>query len=77
MPVRGPLSCVPTETPTNNGYAERFVDLFKLAVAERRPYRTLGVFLYTAQNWINFYNQEHLPERLDNLSPRQYAEFTT
>jgi len=30
-------------TPTDNGYAERFVGQFKLAVAERHPYRgTLG-----------------------------------
>jgi putative transposase len=32
-------------TPTDNGYAEHFVGLFKLAVAERQPYRTLGDFL--------------------------------
>jgi len=32
-------------TPTDNGYAERFVGLFKLAVADRRPYHTLGEFL--------------------------------
>jgi transposase InsO family protein len=31
-------------TPTDNGYAERFVGLFKLAVAERRRYHTLGEF---------------------------------
>ncbi len=31
-------------TPTDNRYAERFVGLFKLAVAERRPYQTLGEF---------------------------------
>src|SRR5262249_49466365 len=29
-------------TPTDNGYAERFVGTFKQAVAERRRYRTLG-----------------------------------
>jgi len=31
-------------TPTDNGYAERFVGVFKLAVAERRPYHTLASF---------------------------------
>ena len=31
-------------TPTGSGYAERFVGLFKLAVAKRHPYRTLGAF---------------------------------
>lgn len=62
-------------TPTGNGYAERFVGLFKLAVAERRPYCTLGEFLHAAQNWVNFYNQERPHEGLENLSPQQYAEF--
>jgi transposase InsO family protein len=36
-------------TPTDNGYAERFVGIFKLAVAERRSYRTLGEFLCEAE----------------------------
>ena len=44
-------------TPTDNGYAERFVGQFKLSVAERRAYRTLGEFLRAAQSWINFSNQ--------------------
>ncbi len=45
-------------TPTDNGYAERFVGLFKLAVAERQPYRTLGDFLRAAEQWVNFYNTD-------------------
>jgi putative transposase len=44
-------------TPTDNGYAERFVGQFKLSVAERRTYGTLGEFLRAAENWINFSNQ--------------------
>ena len=32
-------------TPTDIGYADRFVDIFKLAVAERRSYQMLGYFL--------------------------------
>lgn len=63
-----------TGTPTDNGYAERFVGMFKLAVAERRPYRTLGEFLQAAQNWVNFYNHERSHEGLGNLSPQQYAQ---
>jgi putative transposase len=62
-------------TPTDNGYAERFVGQFKLSVAERRPYHTLGDFLRAAEQWINFYNQERPHEGLDNLSPQQYAQF--
>jgi putative transposase len=61
--------------PTDNGYAEeRFVGVFKLAVADRRPYHTLGEFLRVADDWINFYNQERPHEGLANLSPLQYAQ---
>ena len=60
-------------TPTDNGYAERFVGQFKLSVAERRAYRTLGDFLRAAENWINFYNQLRPHEGLDQQSPDHYA----
>ena len=61
-------------TPTDNGYAERFVGLFKLAVAERQPYRTLGDFLRAAQQWVNFYNTTRPHESLNYRSPDQYAQ---
>src|SRR2546421_9952673 len=60
-------------TPTDNGYAERFVGQFKLSVAERRSYRTLGDFLRAAEAWINFYNQDRPHEGLDQQSPDHYA----
>jgi putative transposase len=68
------LSMSRAGTPTDNGYAERFVGVFKLAVADRRPYHTLGEFLRAAEAWINFYNQERPHEGLDNLSPLQYVQ---
>lgn len=61
-------------TPTDNGYAERFVGLFKLAVAERQPYRTLGDFLRAAQQWVNFYNTTRPHESLAYRSPDQFAQ---
>ncbi|MBA2286636.1 MAG: transposase [Ktedonobacteraceae bacterium] len=64
-------------TPTDNGYAERVVGMFKLAVADRRSYHTLGEFLHAAENWINFYNQVRPHEGLGNLSPQQYAQLHT
>ncbi len=60
-------------TPTDNGYAERFVGTFKLAVAERRRYRTLGQFLEAAEAWVTFYNQDRPHEGLGNRSPDQFA----
>lgn len=68
------LSMSRVGTPTDNGYAERFVGSFKRAVADRRPYHTLGQFLRAAEAWINFYNQERPHEGLENLSPLQYAQ---
>ncbi|GHO61306.1 transposase [Ktedonobacter sp. SOSP1-52] len=61
-------------TPTDNGYAERFVDLFKLAVAERRRYQTLGEFLRAAQEWVQFYNTVRPHESLEYRSPDQFAQ---
>jgi putative transposase len=61
-------------TPTDNGSAERFVGSFKLAVAELRPYRTLGAFLKAAEAWVNFYNISRPHEGLGNQSPVQYAQ---
>jgi putative transposase len=68
------LSMSRAGTPTDNGYAERFVGVFKLAVAERRPYQTLGEFLRAAEAWINFYNRERPHESLGYRSPNQFAE---
>jgi putative transposase len=68
------LSMSRAGTPTDNGYAERFVGMFKLAVAERYRYHSLGAFLRAAETWINFYNQQRPHEGLGNLSPQQFAE---
>lgn len=68
------LSMSRAGTPTDNGYAERFVGIFKLSVAEGRPYHTLGEFLRAAEAWINFSNRERPHEGIDNLSPLQYAQ---
>lgn len=68
------LSMSRAGTPTDNGYAERFVGMFKLAVAERCRYETLGEFLRAAHEWVNFYNTIRPHESLDYLSPDHYAQ---
>jgi putative transposase len=68
------LSMSRAGTPTDNGYAERFVGLFKLAVADRQPYRTLGDFLRASEQWVNFYNTTRPHESLGYRSPDQYAK---
>ena len=68
------LSMSRAGTPTDNGYVERFVWVFKLAVAERRPYRTFEDFLCAAEAWINFYFRPRPHESLDYRLPNQFAE---
>lgn len=68
------LSMSRAGTPTDNGYAERFVGLFKLAVAQRRPYHTFGAFLQAAQQWVQFYNATRPHESLCYRSPDQFAQ---
>ena len=48
------LSMSRAGTPTDNGYAERFVGVFKLAVADRRPFHMLGEFLRAAEPGSTF-----------------------
>ena len=60
-------------TPTDNPYAERFVGIFKHAVARRRKYYTLGEFLDKAKQWINFYNNRRPHEALGQISPNEFA----
>jgi putative transposase len=68
------LSMSRAGTPTDNGYAERFVGLFKLAVAERCSYQTLGELLRAAQDWVQFYNAIRPHESLAYRSPDQFAQ---
>jgi transposase InsO family protein len=61
-------------TPTDNAFAERFVGIFKHAVASRYRYDTLGEFLKAAETWINFYNNKRPHESLGQLSPNDFAK---
>jgi putative transposase len=63
-------------TPTDNGIAERFVGLFKLAVVHRYSYSTLGDFLKASEKWINFYNQRRPHESLGQVSPNHFASIS-
>lgn len=60
-------------TPTDNPFAERFVGLFKHAVARRRAYTTLGEFLEAAEHWTNFYNNRRPHSGIGNIPPNTYA----
>jgi len=59
--------------PTDNGFAERFVGTFKLAVVERYSYENIGQFVEFATKWLNFYNNRRPHESLVQESPNDYA----
>lgn len=61
-------------TPTDNGYAERFVGVFKLSVVKRRKYHSLGEFLQASERWVNFYNNRRPHEALSQISPNEFAK---
>lgn len=62
-----------TGTPTDNGYAERFVGIFKHSAVRKQKYNTLGEFLSVSEKWINFYNYRRPHEALGQISPVTFA----
>lgn len=60
-------------TPTDNGYAERFVGTFKHAVVERYRYEKIEEFAEFTNKWLNFYNNKRPHESLGQKSPNEFA----
>jgi transposase InsO family protein len=60
-------------TPTDNPFAERFVETFKLAVVERYKYRNLEQFVEFSGKWLNFYNSTRPHSSLGMKAPNKYA----
>lgn len=60
-------------TPTDNGYAERFVGTFKHAVVERYRYERIEEFAEFTNKWLNFYNNRRPHQSLRQKSPNEYA----
>jgi putative transposase len=68
------LSMSRAGTPMDNGYAERFVGIFTLAVTERCASQTPGQFLQAAQDWIAFSNGMRPHQRWGYVSPDHFAQ---
>lgn len=60
-------------TPTDNPFAERFVETFKLSVTERYRYSNLKEFVAFATNWLNFYNEQRTHDGIGGISPNEFA----
>ncbi|NJL96886.1 IS3 family transposase [Candidatus Gracilibacteria bacterium] len=61
-------------TPTDNGMAERFVGIFKLAVTKRYRFSSLDEFEEAATKWLTFYNNQRPHGSLNDQSPNEYAK---
>lgn len=60
-------------TPTDNGYAERFVGTFKHSVVERYRYEKIEEFAEFTNKWLNYYNNRRPHQSLEQKSPNEYA----
>lgn len=60
-------------TPTDNPFAERFVETFKLSVTERYRYGNLKEFVAFATKWLNFYNERRPHDGIGGISPNEFA----
>jgi putative transposase len=60
-------------TPTDNPFAERFVETFKLSVTERYRYGNLKEFVAFATKWLNFYNEQRPHDGIGGISPNEFA----
>lgn len=60
-------------TPTDNGMAERFVGIFKLAVTKRYRFDSLDGFQDAATQWLTFYNNQRPHSSLNSHTPNEYA----
>lgn len=60
-------------TPTDNGYAERFVGTFKHAVVERYRYERIEEFAEFTYKWLNYYNNRRPHQSLGQKSPNDFA----
>ena len=60
-------------TPTDNPFAERFVETFKLSVTERYRYENLKEFVAFATRWLNFYNEQRPHDGIGGISPNEFA----
>lgn len=60
-------------TPTDNGYAERFVGTFKHAVVERYRYEKIEEFAEFTYKWLNYYNNRRPHQSLGQKAPNDFA----
>lgn len=60
--------------PTQNGYIERFNRFFREDVLDAYLFNNLQEVRMLSEEWMEFYNEKHPHESLNDMSPREYLE---
>lgn len=60
--------------PMQNGYVERFNRFYREDVLDAYLFSSLQELRLLSEEWMEFYNEKHPHESLNDMSPREYLE---
>jgi putative transposase len=60
--------------PMPNGYIERFNRFFREDIPDAYLFKSMHEVRALSQEWMEFYNNKHPHESLNDMSPREYLE---
>jgi putative transposase len=60
--------------PMQNGYVERFNRFYREDVLDAYLFNSLHEVRMLSEEWMEFYNEKHPHESLNDMSPREYLE---
>ena len=60
--------------PMQNGYVERFNRFYREDVLDAYLFSSLQELRLLTEEWMEFYNEKHPHESLNDMSPREYLE---
>jgi putative transposase len=60
--------------PMQNGYVERFNRFYREDVLDAYLFNSLQEVRLLSEEWMEFYNEKHPHESLNDMSPREYLE---
>ena len=60
--------------PMQNGYVERFNRFYREDVLDAYLFSSLQELRLLTEEWMEFYNEKHPQESLNDMSPREYLE---
>ncbi|WP_273724467.1 IS3 family transposase, partial [Leuconostoc mesenteroides] len=64
-------------TPVDNAPIESFFHILKANIVHRKQYESFHDFKVVVDDFINYYNNHRIKQKLNGLSPVQYRQLTT